>query len=179
MVLYDNEKYGDLVKYRFIENGLKNNEHSVCLTHGSVDKVEDEMSSLGIDVDHFKHKKLLHICQIESLMDRKDGIVAGFADLVKTVSADSKPPQRFMGRAIKNVSTKEGIEAELVIEHLFHTHFDKYHCSFLCPYGVNDIEGSNRPMWLNELFRNHHHLIYATDPAQAVTFDPELLTNFE
>jgi hypothetical protein len=179
MVLYDNEKYGNLVKYHFIENGLKADEHSICLTHGNANQVEEEMLSLGIDVDHYKRKKLLHIYQLENILERKDGIVSGFNELLKTVAIDSKPPQRFVGRCIKDVSTKEGINSELVLEHLFHSNFNKYDCSFLCTYAVNDIEGSKRPVWLNELFRNHHNLIYATDPENAVTFDPDLLKDFD
>jgi hypothetical protein len=178
MVLFDNETYGNLVKYHFIEDGLKKNERSICLTHGSVDKVENEMVSLGIDLDHYKAKKLLHIYQLENILENKGGINEGFGELLTTVTRDSKPPQRFMGRCVKDVSTIEGIKSELVIEHLFHSHFDKYNCSFLCTYGINEIEGTNRPTWLNELFKNHHHLIYATDPAQAVTFDPDLIANF-
>ena len=179
MVLYDNAMYGNLVKYHYIENGLKKREHSICLTHGDVTLVEDEIASLGIDVDHFKRKNLLHIYQIENILERQDGLESGYNDLLKTVTADSKPPYRVTGCTIPDVSTEKGIQAELVIERLFHSNFNKYQCSFLCTYDVNGIERSKRPIWIAQLLQNHHRLIYATDPANAVTFDPDLLNTFQ
>jgi len=175
MVLYDNEEYGKLVKCRYIENGLKKGEHSICITHDDVDKTLDELASCGIDVNFYNRKKLLHVYQIENIMERPEGIIAGFNDIVKKITADSKPPYRFVGRTIPNVCTTEGIKAELEIEKVFQSNFEKYDCSFLCTYAVNDIEGSRRPFWLRELMANHHHLIYASDPANAVTFDPDML----
>jgi len=179
MVLYDNAKYGNLVKYRYLENGLKKGEHSICLTHDKVTLVENEIASLGIDIDHFKRKNLLHIYQIENILERQDGLKSGYNDLLKTVTADSKPPYRFIGCTIPDVSTQEGIQAELFIERLFHSNFNKYQCSFLCTYDVNGIERTNRPSWIAQLLQNHHNLIYATDPANAVTFDPDLLNTFQ
>ena len=178
MVLYDNDEYGKLVKCRYIENGLKKGEHTICITHDDVDKTVDELASSGIDVDYYNRKNLLHVYQIENIMERPDGIIAGYNDLLKKLTADSKPPYRFVGRTIPNVCTTEGIKAEIEIEKLFHSNFEKYDCSFLCPYAVNDIEGSRRPFWLKELMANHHNLIYAADPANAVTFDPDLLDTF-
>ncbi len=176
MVLYDNEDYGKSVKYRYIENGLKKGEHSIILTHDDVNSIENEVASCGIDVDNFKRKKLLHIHQIENIMERQDGIMQGFKDIVRQVTADLKPPYRFIGRMIPDVSTREGIEAELKIEHKFHSDFDNYDCSFLCTYNVKDIESARRPIWLQELLANHHNFIYATNPEDAVAFDPQLLT---
>lgn len=178
MILYDNEVYGNLIKYRYIDNGLKKGEHSICITHDDVDKTVDGLASSGIDVDYYNRKKLLHIYQIENIMENPKGIVAGSNDLMKKITADSKPPYRFVGRIIPNVCTTDGIKAELQIEKLFHSNFEKYDCSSLCTYAVNDIEGSKRPFWLWKLIANHHNLIYATDPANAVTFDPDLLDNF-
>lgn len=179
MLLYDDVKYGNLVKYRYLENGLKKGEHVICLTYDEVTLVEDEIASLGIDIDHFKRKNLLHIYQIENILERQGGLESGYNDLLKTVTADSKPPYRVIGRTIPDVSTQKGIQAELIIERLFHSNFNKYQCSFLCTYDVNGIEKSKRPIWIAQLLQNHHHLIYATDPANAVTFDPDLLHTFQ
>jgi len=179
MLLYDNAKYGNLVKYHYLENGLKNGEHCICLTHDEVTLVEDEISSLGIDLEHFKRKNLLHIHQIENILEKRDGLESGSNALLKTVTRGIKQPYRIIGRFISDVSTEEGIQAELLLEHKFHSNFNKYPGSFLCIYDVNEIEGSKRPIWLTKLFQNHHHLIYATDPANANTFDPNLLTTFQ
>src|SRR3972149_2372465 len=175
MVLYDNDEYGKLVKYRYIENGLKKGEHSICITHDDVDKTVDELASSGIDVDYYNRKKLLHVYQIENIMERPEGIIVGYNDLLKKLTADSKPPYRFVGRTLPNVCTTEGITAEIEIEELFHSNFEKYDCSFLCPYNVQDIEENQRSVWLGQLCNNHHNLIYAVEPESAVAFDSDLI----
>ena len=175
MVLYKEPQYGTMVKNRFIENGLKKGEHVICITHDDVILAENEIASTGIDVDHFKKKNLLHIYQIENLMDDKEGIPSAYRKLLKKLTADAKPPYRFIGCSISDVSTEEGMKAELVIENLFHSQFDKYECSFLCPYPVNGIEKSKRPIWLSRLLSSHHNVIYAVESKKSVTFEPDLL----
>jgi hypothetical protein len=175
-VLYDDPKYGLLIRNRFVENGLKKGETSVCITHDEVSKVENQLATTGIDVDHFKQKNKLYVYHIENLMERKGGVIAGFNDLIKKLTSDAKPPYRFVGRSIHDISTNKGMEAELVIENIFHSHFSKYQCSFLCTYGVDDIEKTKRSLWLHRLLENHHNLIYATVPEKAVAFESELIT---
>lgn len=176
MVLYDNEEYGKLVKYRYLENGLKKGEHSFILTHDDVNSIENEVASFGIDVDFFKQKNLLHIHKLENIMDPQDDIIQGLKDSIKQITTGLKPPYRFIGRIISDVSSKEDIEKELKIEHEFHSHFDDYDFSFLCTYNVNNIESTRLSKWLEGLLANHHNLIYATNPEDSVTFDPQLLT---
>ncbi len=122
-----------------------------------------------------KQKNKLYVCHIENLLQRQDGIISGFNDLIKKLTVNPKPPYRFVGRTIHDITTKKGIEAELVIENLLHTHFNKYQCSFLCTYRVDEIEKTKRSHWLHDLLENHHNLIYATEPKNAVAFDLDLL----
>ncbi len=175
MVLYDDAKYGAAIKGRFIENGLKKQEHVICFTPDDVNLFEKEIESSGIDVDSYKRKNILHFYHIEDITKRKDGIEAGFNDVVKQATADSEHPCRFIGKAISDVSTKEGIQAELEVERIFHTGFDNYLCSFLCPYDISGIEKNEKPQWLSQLFSYHHNLIYATKPEKAIAFDTDIL----
>jgi hypothetical protein len=175
-VLYDDPKYGLLIRNRFVENGLNKDETCVCITHEEVSKVENELASTGIDVDHFNQKNKLYVYHTENIMERKGNVIAGFNDLLTKLTSDAKPPYRFVGRVIHDISTYKGMDTELNIENLFHSHFDKYDCSFLCTYGVDDIEKTNRSFWIQKLLENHHNLIYATEPQKAVAFESELLT---
>ena len=174
MLFYDKPEFGQLVQYRFLANGLKRTEHCIVVTHDDPKLVEDEMSN-DIDVAGFKKKNLLHIHQIENILDSKGGIEKGFEDILRQVTADAKPPYRFVGRVIPDISSKKGIEAELVVEQKLHTYFYNYNGSFLCTYNVAELEPSKRNRWLGKLLENHHSLIYATEPEKAVVFDPELL----
>lgn len=177
ILLYEKEEYRRLVMNRFIENGLKKGENSVYLTHGDVKLVENDLEEYGIDVDLFKQKKLLHIIHIENIMESKEGLEQCFTKLLKQITSDLKPPYRFTAGkpTVPDVSTREGIESELIIEEFFHSNFDKYQCSFLCPYSVKAIEPENRPKWISYLMTHHHNLIYATDPQNSVTFDTNLV----
>jgi hypothetical protein len=175
MLFYDKPEFGKGVQYRFVENGLKKGEHCICLTHDNVGLVENEIASCGIDVDGFKEKNLLHVHQIENLLESEKEIEKGFDNIIKQVTADAKPPYRFVGRIIPDVSTVKGIESELLVERKLHSQFDNYDCSFLCTYNVEDIEPHKRQIWLGQLMKNHHNLIYATEPDKAVVFEPQLL----
>jgi hypothetical protein len=175
MLLYENPQYAQIVKSRFVENGLKKREHTFCITHDDVKFIEGELASGGLDVDYFKRKNLLHIYQIGNIMEHKDGLKKGFEELFKTITAKAKPPYRFIGRAISDVSTRQGILASLELEHFFHSHFDDYQSSVVCTYNVKDIEEHQRSVWLGQLCENHHNLIYAVEPESAVAFDSDLI----
>jgi len=175
MLLYEKSQYAQIVKSRFVENGLKKREHTFCVTHHDVKYIENELDTSGIDVDYFKRKNLLHIYQIENIMEHKDGVKKGCEELIATFTKNLKPPYRFVGRIIPDVSTREGIIAELEIEHQFHSQFNNYQLSSLCTYNVQDIEENQRSVWLGQLCDNHHNLIYAVEPESAVAFDSDLI----
>lgn len=175
MLLYEKPQYAQIIKVRYVQNGLKKGEHSICITHDDVKYIEGELASGGLDVDYFKRKNLLHIYQIGNIMEHKDGLKKGFEELFKTITAEAKPPYRFIGRAIPDVSTRQGILASLELEHFFHSNFDGYQSSVVCTYNVKDIEENHRSVWLGQLCDNHHNLIYAVEPESAVAFDSDLI----
>ena len=175
MVLYKDPQYGAMVKNRFIENGLKKGESVICVTHEDVSLVEDEMKLSGIDVEHFKEKNQLHIHQIENLIEDIPGKTEEYKKLLEKITEDTKPPFRIVGRCIKDISSEKGVEAQLAIESLVHSHFENFKNSILCVYPVYDIEKNKRPLWLSKLITNHHNLIFATEPLKSVIFEPDLL----
>ncbi len=175
ILLYEKRQYAQIVKSRFVENGLKKGEHAFCVTHDDVKYTENELAASGVDVDYFKRKKLLHVYQIENIMEHKDGVKKDCSELIATFTKNLKPPYRFVGRIIPDVSTREGIIAELEIEHEFHSQFYNYQLTSLCTYNVQDIEKNQRSIWLGKLCENHHNLIYAVEPESAVLFDADLI----
>ena len=175
MLLYEKTEFALIVKSKYIKSSLKKQEHTICITHENPKYLEQELFSTGLDVDYFKQKKLLHIYQIDNIMKHKDGLRKGFQELLKMITAESKPPYNFMGRMISDLSTKEGISAELELEHLFHSNFERYSSSFLCTYNIEDIAQDQRQTILENLLANHHHVIYAVEPEKAVAFETNLL----
>jgi hypothetical protein len=49
----------------------------------------------------------------------------------------------------------------------------------LCYYNISGIEQSKRNEWISELLKNHHHVIYASEPDRAVAFETMLLEDGE
>jgi hypothetical protein len=49
----------------------------------------------------------------------------------------------------------------------------------LCYYDISGIEQSKRDEWIRELLRNHHYVIYASEPDKAVAFETILLESEE
>jgi hypothetical protein len=175
MLLYEKTEFALLIKSKYVKNSLKKQEHTICITHENPKYLEQELFSTVLDVYHFKQKKLLHIYQIENIMKHKDGLRKGFQELLKMITAESKPPYNFMGRIISDLSTKEGISTELELEHLFHSNFERYSSSFLCTYNIEDMSQARRQDVLENLLANHHHMIYAVEPENAVAFETDLL----
>ena len=44
----------------------------------------------------------------------------------------------------------------------------------MCYYDISKIEQSLRPQWIANLLKNHHNVIYASEPDKAVAFDTKL-----
>ena len=158
-----------------MKKGLQKEEHCIFVTHDSIKLIEKEMVDSGIDVDYFKQKNLLHVYNIENIMNHPEGISQGFDSVINKITSNSKPPYWIVGRIIPNVSTVDGIKAELEVERLLHRHFDNYLCSFLCPYNFKELEEEKCTVWLEHLLKNHHSVIYAVEPKNAVAFDSDLV----
>ena len=105
------------------------------------------------------------------------GISESFDNFLKKIRSESTPPYWIVARLIPDVSTIDGIKTELEAERLLHRHFDKYDCSFLCSYNLDEIEAEKHKLWLDHLLKNHHSVIYAVEPKNAVAFDSDLLIN--
>jgi hypothetical protein len=90
-----------------------------------------------------------------------------------------KPPYRFVGRTITDTQSKEGMKMGLVVEKTGHKHFDDFDCSQMCYYDIYGIEQSRRAEWISGLLKNHHHVIYGSEPDRAVAFETMLLEDGE
>jgi hypothetical protein len=63
----------------------------------------------------------------------------------------------------------------ITLEKTGNEHFDEFECSQMCYYDISKIEQSLRPQWITSLLKNHHNVIYASEPDKAVAFDTMLL----
>ena len=175
ILLYDSQKYADVIIARYLLNGLTKGESCVFFTADDPGEIEKRLASQGIDVDSYKRKKTLRIYQT----DKSDSGKLDALETLKLIRDESTmgmdPPFRFVGRTINDTATIEGMSLGLVVERTGHENFEQFDCSQLCYYDISGIEQSRKGDWIKDLLKYHHHVIYATEPGKAVAFETALL----
>ena len=175
VLLYDNEKYTYWIISRYLLNGLNDNESCIFFTSDDPKTVEERLSLEGIDMNLFKQKNSLSIYNIEKSYNYKLDILSTLKHIRKEATFGMKSPYRFVGRTITDTETKDGMTLGIALEKIGHEHFDEFECSQMCYYDISKIEQSLRPQWIGNLLKNHHNVIYASEPDKAVAFDTKLL----
>lgn len=179
VLLYDNEEYADLVISRYLLNGLQKGESCIFFTADKPEIIEERLSAEGIDVDSYKQTNSLRIFRIERSDADKFDALGRLKHIREEGTKGMKPPYRFVGRTIMDTGSKEGMKLGLVVEKTGHEHFEEFDNSQLCYYNISGIEQSKRNEWISELLKNHHHVIYASEPDRAVAFETMLLEDGE
>jgi len=179
VLLYDNEEYADLVISRYLLNGLQKGESCIFFTADKPEIIEERLSAEGIDVDSYKLTNSLRIFRIERSDADEFDALGTLKHIREEATKGMKPPYRFVGRTIMDTGSKEGMKLGLVVEKTGHEHFEEFDNSQLCYYNISGIEQSKRNEWISELLKNHHHVIYASEPDRAVAFETMLLEDGE
>jgi MEDS: MEthanogen/methylotroph, DcmR Sensory domain len=175
VLLYDDEKYADLVIARYLLNGLQKGESCIFFTSDKPETIEQRLFAKGIDVHSYKQKNSLRIFCIEKSDTNKLDALATLKGIREEATRGMKPPYRFVGRTIMDTRTIEGMNLGLVVEKTGHEHFEEFDNSQLCYYDISGIEQSKRDEWIRELLKSHHYVIYASEPDKAVAFETILL----
>jgi hypothetical protein len=176
VLLYDNEKYADLVIARYLLNGLQKGESCIFFTSDEPEIIEERLFAEGIDVDSYKRTNSLRVFYIErSDTNNKLDALRTLKSIREEATKGMKPPYRFVGRTITDTGTIDGMNLGMVVEKTGHEHFEEFNNSQLCYYDISGIEQSKRDNWIRGLLKNHHYVIYASEPDKAVAFETKLL----
>lgn len=175
VLLYDDLKYADAIIARYFLNGLEKGESCIFFTPEDPEIIEERLAAQGIDVDSYKKKNSLRIFNIERSDENKLDTLATLKRIRDEATRGMKPPYRFAGRTITDTATVEGMMLGMTLEKTGHEHFGEFDNSQLCYYDISGIEPSRRDEWIRGLLKNHHHVIYASDPGRAVAFETDLL----
>jgi hypothetical protein len=175
VLLYDNQKYAYLVIARYLLNGLQKGESCIFFTADKPETIEERLSAEGIDVDSYKRTNSLRIFRTERSDANKLDALGTLKHIREEATRGMKSPYRFVGRTITDTGTIEGMNLGLVVEKTGHEHFEEFDNSQLCYYDISGIEQSKRDEWIRGLLKNHHHVIYASEPNKAVAFETMLL----
>lgn len=175
VLLYDDVKYADLIIARYFQNGLEKGESCIFFTSDSPETVEARLSAQGIDVDSYKRKNSLLVFGIEKSDSNKVDVPSTLKGIREHATRGMKPLYRFAGRTITNTGSIDGVKLGMAVEKTGHAHFEEFDNSQMCYYDISGIEQSMRDEWIRQLLKNHHHVIYATEPERAVAFETALL----
>jgi hypothetical protein len=179
VLLYDKQKYADLIIGRYFLNGLKKGESCIFFTPDKLDTIEERLSAEGIDVESYKHANSLRIHVIERIDTNKVNALGTLRKLREEAVRGMKHPYRFVSRTVADTGSVDGMQLGLGMEQSGHEHFDEFDSSLMCYYDISRIEQSRRDEWIRGLLKNHHHVIYASEPNKAVAFETILLESEE
>jgi MEDS: MEthanogen/methylotroph, DcmR Sensory domain len=178
VLLYDDQKYAYWIIGRYLQKGLAKGESCIFKTSDRPDIIERQLSAEGIDVHSFKKKNLLRIYEVERSDDSKHDIHLAFkqrVDEMEEATKGMKPPYRFVGQTVSDIETIDGMKFGILLEKAGHQRFEELNCSLLCYYNISKMEPTRRHEWISSLLRNHHYVVYASEPNKAVGFETELL----
>ena len=173
IMLYEDLAYAKCVVYRFLKNGLSENQHCIIATHGDTHLVKQEMVRFGIDVSKFERRDLLHVLQIRDPAEHPKGLQAGIDQIIEAfLSTGISSPYRITAAEdpfVRDLSTTEGFSAELQIEEMWKNALAGSTEGFgrlgeglvLCPYSLGEISSHRRRDLLEEnAFAFHDGMIY-------------------
>ena len=175
LLLYDDQKYAYWIIGRYFHNGFAIGESCIFYTTDRPEMIEEQLSAGGIDVSLFKQKNMLRIYEIERLDDNKYDIPHSLDQIRDEYTKDMKPPYRRVGGTITDLETIDGMKLSILLEKTGHQHFDELKYSQICYYDISKIEPTRKHEWINSLLRNHHYVIYASEPNKAEAFETALL----
>ena len=144
VLLYDNQKYADLVIAHYFLNGLQKGESCIFFTADNPETIEERLSAEGIDVNSYNRTNLLRIFHIERYGTNKLDVLSTLKSIREEATKGMKPPYRFVGRTIMDTGTIEGMNLGMVVEKSGHEHFEEFDNSQMCYYDISGIEQSKR-----------------------------------
>lgn len=172
VLFYEDASEGQKLQFRFLKNGLLKGENCIYTTHSdSIELIENEMRTFGINVDGYYKKGLLHIHKIPDLFNHSKGVIVAAQEFLRKIFHGLKPPYRVVGRLVDSINSKEQIEENLTLERVFHSKFDYFDGIVMCHYNVNKNPINTRGKWVENILKNHHSAICVTNSGPGIAFD--------
>ncbi len=169
LLLYDDTVDYLTIEAYYIKSGLINHERCFYFTHGDVEEIEQAFKTLGIDVEKYSRNGLLYILRIPEQKDSK-GLMNTFKEIANIIPSRFGQHIRIIGRIVPNVSSLNGICAELLFEHIAHTKFCEGKMSLLCHYNTDEIEEKHKEEWIVSVLQRHHFSFWPTRWLDGIVF---------
>ena len=169
VLLYDDEEYAQRIEFEFLKKGLMIGDSCIYATEMDPGLVILKMINSGIPVRQFL-KKNLQVYQIPRLTDETEIMIKYARKLFKKILESASPPYRIVARIVADISTPEGILAEMNLEREFHSNFSTFDGHVVCPYDISKLRAHRENKWIRYLFETHHATLYALKSNQGGAF---------
>jgi len=179
VLLYEDKKHAELVTSHYISKGLERGESCVYITFEDPRKIERRLSRNGIDVESFKQRNRLRIYTLKRSDVNEGNPYDNLRKVLRESTLGLRTPYRFYRNFVPIEKSVKGMKLELLYEQLLHENFKSLDLSLLCRHDLSEIEKSARTAFVETLLKNHHQVIYASEPEKAIAFDPSLLESGE
>ena len=175
-MLYDNEKYADLIIARYCLNNLEKGGSCVFFTEDDPKVMRKRLTAAGLDVGKNERADSFRFFQTPPKPGKEKVDFLSVLRFLRSESAKGmKPPFRFVGRTIRDIESEAGMRSGLALEKIGQEHFAEFDNAQLCYYDLRKMERSKKDEWVKGLLENHHQVIYASKPDKAVAFETDLL----
>src|SRR5574337_321489 len=161
LLLHEDLAYAKMIEFRFIKNGLANGENCIYVSHEDSGSIVLKLLDYGIPLHYFQTGRI-KVIQMHDTCGNLVQMLDKYKKDVQSILASVLPPYRIVGRIVPNVSTIDGISAQLDLENRTHSCFEDFRGSIMCTYDISKIEKTKRKTWLGGLHRSHHVVIHAT-----------------
>jgi hypothetical protein len=175
VMLYDNEKYADLIIARYCLNNLEKGGSCIFFTEDDPKPIKKRLIVAGLDVDKYEKSNSFRFFQTPKPGKEKIDFLSILRFLRSESAKGMKPPFRFVGRTIRDIESKKGMTSGLALEKIGQEHFAEFDNAQLCYYDIRKMEQSKKDKWVKGLLENHHQVIYASKPDKAVAFETDIL----
>jgi hypothetical protein len=179
VLLYDDEKFGDLMIARYFLNGLKEGQSCIFFTDEDPGPMEERLVAQGLDIEKCREANKFRTYRSRPPSGAKVKVL----EILKTIRAEAtlgmEGPFRFAGRTITDIESTEGMLRGMEVERTGQVHFPEFDNAQMCFYDIRRLEPTRKDEWVNGLLKNHHQIIYASSPEKAVAFDSTLLETEE
>jgi hypothetical protein len=175
VMLYDNEKYADVIIARYCLNNLEKGGSCVFFTEEDPKTIKKRLIAAGLDIDRYEKANSFRFFRTPRQGKQKLDFLSVLRFLRSESAKGMKPPFSFVGRTIQDIESKKGMRSGLALEKIGQEHFAEFDNAQLCYYDLRKMETSRRDRWIKGLLENHHQVIYASKPSKAVAFETDLL----
>ena len=171
MLYYDDPEYARLVEFRFLKNGLARGESCIYATDEDSGQIVLSLLRYGIPLESFLSKKI-QVFYIPPISGTTEAILSHCKKQANRILSDVKKPFRIVSRIVSDISTEQGMSAELEMEKCIRGCFEDFGGMLTCPYHISSIEKKNRLEWIQSLYAQHHAVIYLPEMGEGGVICP-------